>query len=124
MWDADVKLRDLTNKFKFRGHDLDNRLGAVYQAVHEFIEDRSAEFPKGANLDKVSLVLFNHRAEVIFENRDMGNPDELLGLMLPKTPSGSTDYDVALEEASRILKTNHNAARWGDLSVVTSSVPL
>ncbi|GBB83177.1 hypothetical protein RclHR1_00010059 [Rhizophagus clarus] len=88
-----------------------NRIGAVYQAVYYFMETRinSAKTRQNkvslAMYDKVSLILFNDKVNIPFENRDLTDPKDLLNIMLKHNVSGRTNYDLAIQKAGSLIET-------------------
>jgi hypothetical protein len=56
--------------------------------------------------DKVSMILFNHKESVPFENQAITEPDELLDIMLRHKPQGGTNYDLAVARVGTLI-TNY-----------------
>jgi len=88
-----------------------NRLGAVYNAVHQFITVRKGAVQGGECLDTISLILFNHSSEVIFANSNLGSFDNYLAMMLQHEPDGGTNFRVALDDAGRLLQQHHDPSK-------------
>ncbi|PKC01948.1 hypothetical protein RhiirA5_504316 [Rhizophagus irregularis] len=88
-----------------------NRAGAVYQAVYQFMEARinsakaNQNQASSAMRDGVSLVLFNSSVIVPFENRDLTDPKDLLNIMLQHQTSGGTNFDLAIQKAGFLITT-------------------
>ncbi|CAG8512311.1 7486_t:CDS:10, partial [Scutellospora calospora] len=75
-----------------------NRLGAVIESVFTFIETRKNSRKStrvgqmAPDRDTVSLVLFNHSATAIFENRSLSHSEDLLDEMMNYTANGFTNF--------------------------------
>ncbi|GBC07438.1 hypothetical protein RclHR1_07470003 [Rhizophagus clarus] len=88
-----------------------NRTGAVYQAVYQFMEARINSARLNQNQaspvvrDGVSLILFNSGVIVPFENRDLTDPRDLLNIMLQHRASGGTDFNLAIQKAGFLITT-------------------
>ncbi|KIK55622.1 hypothetical protein GYMLUDRAFT_76385 [Collybiopsis luxurians FD-317 M1] len=87
-----------------------NRLGAVYSALHGFWTSRNAALAasgtQAARRDAYSVVLFDHNVSTCIANDFTHNPDQLLNLVLPYQAGGGTDYTSALN-AARTVMTQH-----------------
>ncbi|CAG8501198.1 7794_t:CDS:10 [Ambispora gerdemannii] len=92
-----------------------NRLGAVYEAVHTFFRTRKnsgkATRIGAVDRDITSLILFNSVATVVFENQSLSNIEELLNKMMKFTPTGNTSYYEGLKKASEIIEKYHDPKR-------------
>ncbi|POG65607.1 hypothetical protein GLOIN_2v1665293 [Rhizophagus irregularis DAOM 181602=DAOM 197198] len=90
-----------------RNHN--NRTGAVYQAVYQFMEARINSARANQNQlssamrDSVSLILFDHEVTVPFENRDLTDPKDLLNSMLQHQARGGTSFDLAIQKAGFLI---------------------
>ncbi|GBC07437.1 hypothetical protein RclHR1_07470002 [Rhizophagus clarus] len=92
-----------------RNHN--NRTGAVYQAVYQFMDARinsakTNQNQMSATQDSISLILFDHEAIVPFEYRDLTDPQDLLNSMLQHQARGGTNYDLAIQKAGFLI-TSH-----------------
>eukprot|EP00698_Gefionella_okellyi_P021129 TRINITY_DN6757_c0_g1_i2.p1 TRINITY_DN6757_c0_g1~~TRINITY_DN6757_c0_g1_i2.p1 ORF type:complete len:2398 (+),score=351.14 TRINITY_DN6757_c0_g1_i2:352-7545(+) len=74
-----------------------NRLGAVYNAAHSFIQTRLA----ASATDVVSMVLFDNTAAVAFQHQQLSTT--LLDIMLQYTPQGSTNFSAGLDMCDQVL---------------------
>ncbi|RHZ44791.1 hypothetical protein Glove_709g38 [Diversispora epigaea] len=90
-----------------------NRTGAVYSAIYSFLETRintvKANTPSNvaaAPKDTVSLILFDHTSEIIFENKKLDNSDYCMQEMLKHVARGGTDFDRAIQKAGTVID-NH-----------------
>ena len=78
-----------------------NRLGAVLQAMSQFIDLRLSMQVAG---DKMSLVLFNESAHVALSFQDM-RPD-LMNYVLTTHPGGSTQFQMGLRSAAQVVQAH------------------
>ncbi|CAG8602104.1 26386_t:CDS:10 [Dentiscutata erythropus] len=91
-----------------------NRLGAVIESVFTFIETRKNSRKStrvgqmATDRDTVSLVLFNHYATAIFENRSLSHSEDLLEEMMKYSADGSTDFAEGIKCASGLIKKYHD----------------
>ncbi|GBB87958.1 hypothetical protein RclHR1_14460001 [Rhizophagus clarus] len=86
----------------------DNRLGAVYNAVHSFLHTRlqSISNPVAIRVqDTVSIILFNNQVIVPYENQSLTDADAMLNNLLQHSASGGTDYDLAITKAGQLIDT-------------------
>ncbi|GBB95541.1 hypothetical protein RclHR1_02560001, partial [Rhizophagus clarus] len=87
-----------------------NRIGAVYQAVYQFMDARinsaKANQSGSATRDSISLILFDNEVIVPFEYRDLTDPKDLLNSMLQHQARGGTNYDLAIQKAGFLI-TSH-----------------
>lgn len=86
-----------------------NRLGAVFSALHTFWSARAAAFNQaagtGANRrDAYSVVLFDHTCMEVVQNDFNRNPDQLLSKILQYTAGGGTDFNRALSAAKQVMQ--------------------
>lgn len=94
----------------------DNRLGAVYSALHSFWSARHAAITTsqqgaGARRDAYSVVLFCEQITNVLINDFTRTPDQLLDTVLPERPSGGTDFSEALGAARAIMEENWSTER-------------
>src|SRR6266849_5600542 len=78
----------------------DNRLGAVYSALHSFWSARhtaimTGQQGAGVRHDAYSVVLFCDRITNILVDDFTRTPDQLLDTVLAEQPSGCTDFSKA-----------------------------
>ncbi|RIA83800.1 hypothetical protein C1645_833247 [Glomus cerebriforme] len=94
-----------------------NRLGAVYDAVYNFIETRRSSrkaTPSGQmaiDRDIVSMVLFDYKAFVVFENESLSDPERLLTKMMKHQPTGDNYYHEGIKKASEIIDKYYDASK-------------
>ncbi|CAI2179149.1 12646_t:CDS:2 [Funneliformis geosporum] len=94
-----------------------NRLGAAYDAVYSFMETRLQTFQKNtgtpliAGRDKVSLILFDDKADVAIDNKNM-EINLLFEKMLEyKATKGRSDYNVAINKVDELVTKNFDVTR-------------
>ena len=85
---------------------MNNRLGAVYAALHGFWTARQAAF--GIQHDANTIILHAQGTQSVCENDTTRSPDELLDLLLPNAPKGGNNFDKALKAADAAI------TRWWD----------
>ncbi|KAF8124364.1 hypothetical protein EV363DRAFT_1227517 [Boletus edulis] len=85
---------------------MNNRLGAVYSALYSFWSARQATV--GYQRDASTIILHAEGTEFVCENDMTSSPDELLNLLLPKSPKGGNNFDTALKAADTII------SKWWD----------
>jgi hypothetical protein len=94
----------------------DNRLGAVYSALHSFWSARHAATTTnqqaGTRRDAYSVVLFCERITNVLVNDFTRTPDQLLDTVLPEQPSWGTDFSEALGAAQAIMEENWSTERF------------
>mmetsp|Transcript_22245 Transcript_22245/g.37245 ORF Transcript_22245/g.37245 Transcript_22245/m.37245 type:complete len:1360 (-) Transcript_22245:841-4920(-) len=95
---ASMAISDAKPTLNFVKKRFDGRLGAVYESCHRFIMTR-----KGANAveDRVSMLVFNDRVQVVFANETLN--DKLVHRMLEYGPMGNTNFSAALKQAGELL---------------------
>ena len=82
---------------------INNRLGAVYAALHNFWTARQAA--SGQQRDANTIILHAQDVQSLCESEKTGSPDDLLALLLPNRPRGGNCFDKALKAAdAAILK--------------------
>ena len=89
---------------KIRACGLDNRLGAVYVALHSFWTARQASSAR--QRDANTVILHAQDAKSVCENDMTRSPDELLSLLLPHGPNGGNSFNKALKAADTVI------SRW------------
>jgi hypothetical protein len=94
----------------------DNRLGAVYSALHSFWSARHAAITTGqqgvgARRDAYSVVLFCERVTNVLVNDFTRTPDQLLDTVLAEQPSWGTNFLEALGAARAIMEENWSSER-------------
>ncbi|CAB5390546.1 unnamed protein product [Rhizophagus irregularis] len=95
----------------------DNRIGAVYQAVYYFVETRINSVRTNHNQmslamrDNISLILFNTKVIIPFENRDLTDLTVLLDIMLKQNAYGGTSYDLAIQKAGSLIETHFDPTK-------------
>ncbi|KAL1696787.1 hypothetical protein GGG16DRAFT_43139 [Schizophyllum commune] len=102
------------------GYDLirrhcDDRLGAVYSALHSFWIARdaavSATGPQAARRDAYSMLLFNSSVSTILANDFARSPDQLLQAVVGQTAGGGTNYTAALSATEALLRQHWSTER-------------
>jgi len=88
---------------------MNNRLGAVYAALHSFWTARQAAF--GVQRDANTIILHAEGTQSVCENDTTGSPDELLDLLLPNAPKGGNSFDKALKAAEAAITSWWDDAR-------------
>jgi hypothetical protein len=94
-----------------------NRLGAVYSALHSFWSARHAAITTGqgqqagARRDAYSVVLFCDRITNVLVNDFTRTPDQLLDTVLVEQAYGCTDFSEALGAAQTIMEENWSTER-------------
>jgi hypothetical protein len=94
----------------------DNRLGAVYSALHSFWVARQAAVDRsgaaGARRDAYSVLLHHHLAtRTSITNDFTRSPDQLLQELLPHGAVGGNDFEAALELAQSLMETHWSTER-------------
>jgi hypothetical protein len=95
----------------------DNRLGAVYSALHNFWSARHAAVTVGLQAthtrrDAYSVILFNQTVVNSVTHDFRSSPDELLNAVLPYRPAGGTDFTIALQSAQAVMEQNFSTERY------------
>lgn len=89
-----------------------NRLGAVYSALHEFWSALNATLRGGdARRDSYTVLLFDSQLDPVKVNDLTSSPEEMLDALLQYPPGYLTFYDMALHGASSHLEANWSADR-------------
>ena len=82
---------------KIRARRLDNRLGAVYAALHSFWTARQASSTR--QRDANTVILHAQGTRSVCQNDTTRSPDDLLNLLLPHGPGGGNNFNRALMAA-------------------------
>ncbi|CAK5283767.1 unnamed protein product [Mycena citricolor] len=93
-----------------------NRLGAVYSALHGFWISRTTALGASQGTapvrrDAYSVVLFDHAPTVCIANDFAHSPDELLHAMLPYHAGGGTNFTAAMQTAQTLVRDHWSAER-------------
>ena len=113
----------ITNQIR---QTANNRLGAVYSALHGFWSARHAavtlgrQSGVGARRDAYSVILFNSTARSILTNDSTSTPDQLLDTMLAYRAGGGTNVSEALRAAGAVMEQNWSTERsvsWSSISL-------
>jgi Mg-chelatase subunit ChlD len=104
----------VTNKISRR---YNNRLGAVYSALHSFWSARhaamtTAQQATSVRRDGYSIILFNHSTSNVVTNDFTSSPDQLLDAVLDYGPSGFTDFTDALNAAQTLMEQHFSSDRY------------
>ncbi|KAG8215117.1 hypothetical protein J3R82DRAFT_8568 [Butyriboletus roseoflavus] len=91
---------------KIRARGRNNRLGAVYAALHNFWTARQAAL--GLQRDANTIILHAEGTQSVCENDTTRSPDELLDLLLPNIPKGGNSFNKALKAADVVI------SKWWD----------
>ena len=114
----------ITNRIR---QTANNRLGAVYSALHGFWSARHAavtlgrQSGVGARRDAYSVILFNSTARSILTNDFTSTPDQLLDAMLAYRAGGGTNVSEALRAAGAVMEQNWSTERpvsWSSISLL------
>ncbi|KXN87519.1 hypothetical protein AN958_08742 [Leucoagaricus sp. SymC.cos] len=96
----------------------DNRLGAVYLALHAFWDSRqialtetAASQSSSARRDAYSVVFFNDRVTCSLESDFRQTPDQLLDHILQTRASGGTNFTTAIKETEAVMRRNWSGER-------------
>jgi len=115
MSSTDVKPDDKTGSYKIiQTHD--NRLGAVYECVKQFVRTRcGVNRTNQIEDDIMSIVLFDNDPTIVVENRafDYDDSDDSLIDELCKYETGSgTNFAKAISTAGNLIQKYKQQARW------------
>ena len=91
-----------------------NRYGAVLSSLYSFWTARAAALANSnaARRDAYSLILFNKRVDTPIVNDLTSTPDRLLEVLLCfRTARHGTNFDLAIQQAQRVMEHNWNAER-------------
>jgi hypothetical protein len=82
-----------------------NRMGAVYSALHSFWMSRQNALGVGVpRRDAYSTIFFNHNVTIAQENDFRSSPNELLRMALQHLPGGGTDFASALRSTQVVMQ--------------------
>ena len=103
-----------TNKIVLRSN---NRLGAVYSALHSFWSARHAAVSAGPQTtqtrrDAYSVILFDDAVSTGVTNNFTSSPDQLLDAVLPYGTGGGTNFTMALRSARTVMEQNFSTERY------------
>src|SRR6266849_493535 len=115
----------MTNRIR---QTANNRLGAVYSALHGFWSARHAavtvgpgrQSGVGARRDAYSVILFESTARSILTNDFTSTPDQLLDAMLPYRAGNGTNFSEALRAGGAVMEQNWSTERlvsWSSISL-------
>jgi hypothetical protein len=96
-----------------------NRLGAVYSALHGFWMSRNTALNSGGQgsaaapvrRDAYSVVLFDHTVSVSIANDFTNTPDDLLNKLLAYQSGGGTNFTLAIETAEKLMRQHWSTER-------------
>lgn len=90
----------------------DNRLGAVYSALHAFWMARNANTESGGyRRDAYSVILFDRTPTVALANDFQSSPSELIDHMLEWSTGYGTKFSRALSCASETMESYWSSER-------------
>jgi hypothetical protein len=97
-----------------------DRLGAVYSALHAFWSARAAIHnapggqanAAGMRRDAYSLVLFDHNVVTPIANDFQNSPDALLNVVLAYRAGGGTDYELAMSTVQTVMERHWSTDRF------------
>ncbi|PKB98371.1 hypothetical protein RhiirA5_431468 [Rhizophagus irregularis] len=98
-----IKNTPIYNRLKEKHN---NRLGAVYNAVHSFLHTRlqsTSNLAAARVQDTVSIILFNDKVIVPYENQSLEDADAMLNNLLQYSACGGTDYGIAIANAGQLI---------------------
>ena len=113
----------MTNRIR---QTANNRLGAVYSALHGFWSARHAAVTVGrqsgvdARRDAYSVILFDSTARSILTNDFTSTPDQLLDAMLAYQTGGGTNFSEALRASGTAMEQHWSTERlvsWPSVSL-------
>jgi hypothetical protein len=115
----------MTNRIR---QTTNNRLGAVYSALHGFWSARHAALTVGpgrqsnvsARRDAYSVILFDTTTKSVLTNDFTSTPDELLDAMLAYRTGGGTNFSAALRAGGAAMEQNWSTDRpvsWSSVSL-------
>ncbi|KAH8114613.1 hypothetical protein DFH11DRAFT_1764484 [Phellopilus nigrolimitatus] len=100
-----------------------NRLGAVYSALHSFWSARVAAVNQTlttARRDAYSAVLFTRSALQVFSNDSSSSPDDLLNKLLNYSADGGTNFNAALTMTQSIMERHWSMERCPPIVIFLS----
>ena len=94
-----------------------NRLGAVYSALHGFWSARYTAINVGSQTthtrrDAYSVILFDKGVYNGVTNDFTSSPDQLLDAVLPYRRGSGTDFTMALQSAQTVMERYFNPERY------------
>ena len=92
----------------------DNRLGAVYSALHSFWSARVTAASHSAGVgrrDAYSAILFDHTIKEAFTNDFIRDPSQLLTSLLAYRCEGGTNFDLALGATEQVMERHWSMER-------------
>ncbi|KAJ6609456.1 hypothetical protein B0H10DRAFT_2063907 [Mycena sp. CBHHK59/15] len=99
-----------TPKSAFIAQHSNNRLGAVFSALHSFWIARDAVLNDGQR-DACSVVFFNGGARICLENDVTSTPDELLQAVVTTAAEGVTSFERAISTAQNVMRDHWSTTR-------------
>src|SRR5438132_108738 len=90
-----------------------NRLGAVYECVKQFVRTRCGV--NGTNQiddDIMSFVLFDNNPTIVMQNRKFDYSDSLIDELCQYRADGGTDYVKAINTTGNLIQRYKKQARW------------
>ncbi|CAI2192234.1 4778_t:CDS:10, partial [Funneliformis geosporum] len=87
-----------------------NMLDAVYNAVFQFM-NACINSTNQVIRDKLSLILFNHKVIVPFENEDPTDLKKLLDAMIVHKPNSETCFESAIKKAGSLISFHYDPTR-------------
>ena len=99
----DTDIRPTTQAKIINHGDLDNRLGASYEKMHNFIATRLKRNAR----DVISLVLFDDEYKVVFERKQI-HPKLVEENCLGEVEWGGTDFKAAMDGAMSLVKKDEH----------------
>lgn len=101
-----------------------NRLGAVYSALHAFWQSRATavsasgtassnrnQAAAGVRRDAYSVILFDHAVYNCVANDFNSTPQDLLNMVLRYSDGGGTNFDAALTSAKSVMESHWSSER-------------
>jgi hypothetical protein len=94
-----------------------NRLGAVYSALHGFWSARHTAITAnrqgvGARRDAYSVILFDVTTTQVLTNDFTSSPDDLLGAVLRYRAGGGTNFANALRTGQAVMEQSWSTERF------------
>ena len=112
MSSTDVKPDDKTGSCKIiQNHN--NRLGAVYECVKQFVRTRCGV--NGTNQiddDIMSFILFDSNPTIVMQSRKFDYSDSLIDDLCKYKADGGTNYVKAINTAGDLIQRYKKQARW------------
>lgn len=94
-----------------------NRLGAVYSALHNFWSARHAAITRGQQTsstrrDAYSVILFDRSISYVVTNDFISSPDQLLDAILTYQTGGGTNFTKALRSTRLVMEKYFSTERY------------